>query len=72
MLLHILVGLSILILILSVINYINLSTAQAMKRAKEVGVRKVFGASKKNIVYQFVFETSIITFFALLFALCLT
>lgn len=71
-LLHILVGLSILILILSVINYINLSTAQAMKRAKEVGVRKVFGASKKNIVYQFVFETSIITFFALLFALCLT
>lgn len=71
-LLHILVGLSILILVLSVINYINLSTAQAMKRAKEVGVRKVFGASKKNIVYQFVFETSIITFFALLFALCLT
>lgn len=71
-LLQILVGLSILILVLSIINYINLSTAQAMKRAKEVGVRKVFGASKKNIVYQFVFETILITFFALLFALCLT
>lgn len=66
------VGLSVLILALSIINYINLSTAQAMRRAKEVGVKKVFGASKKNIIAQFVFETSLITLFALFFALCIT
>lgn len=65
-------GLAALILVLSVINYINLSTAEAMRRAKEVGVRKVLGASKQNIIYQFVFETAIITVFAMLLALCLT
>lgn len=65
-------GLAALILVLSVINYINLSTAEAMRRAKEVGVRKVIGASKQNIICQFVFETAIITVFAMLLALCLT
>src|SRR5690606_35558859 len=39
----ILVGLSVLILILSIVNYVNLSTANAVKRAKEVGVRKILG-----------------------------
>src|SRR5690606_15406791 len=62
-------GLSILILVLSIVNYINLATANATKRAKEVGVRKVTGATKKNIVYQFTFETMLITFFSLLIAL---
>jgi len=66
------IGLAALILVLSVINYINLSTAEAMRRAKEVGVRKVLGASKQNIICQFVFETAIITVFAMLLALCLT
>ena len=65
-------GLSVLILILSIINYVNLSTAQAIRRAKEVGVRKVLGASKQNIILQFVFETALLTLFALLFALSLT
>ena len=45
--LMIMMGLSILILILSVVNYINLATANAIKRAKEVGVRKIVGASKE-------------------------
>lgn len=65
----IMVGLSILILILSIVNYINLATANAIKRAKEVGVRKIIGASKGNIVRQFLFETTIITLFAILLAL---
>lgn len=65
----IMIGLSVLILILSIFNYINLATANAVKRAKEVGVRKILGASKKNIVIQFVFETSLITLFSILLAL---
>ncbi|WP_369753821.1 ABC transporter permease [Flavobacterium sp. WC2409] len=65
----IMVGLSVLILILSIVNYINLATANAVKRAKEVGVRKVVGASKSTIVLQFIFETALISLFSILLAL---
>jgi putative ABC transport system permease protein len=67
--LMIMLGLSILILILSIVNYVNLATANAIKRAKEVGVRKVIGASKANIIQQFIFETIIISLFSILFSL---
>ncbi|WP_158730174.1 MULTISPECIES: ABC transporter permease [unclassified Flavobacterium] len=67
--LMIMMGLSILILILSVFNYVNLATANAIKRAKEVGVRKIVGASTNNIVLQFIFEVVLITFFSLLLSL---
>nr|WP_322623570.1 ABC transporter permease [uncultured Flavobacterium sp.] len=65
----IMVGLSVLILVLSITNYVNLSTANAIKRAKEVGVRKILGATKANVVKQFLFETFITTIVALLLAL---
>jgi putative ABC transport system permease protein len=65
----IMMGLSILILILSIVNYINLATANAIKRAKEVGIRKIVGASKSNIIIQFIFETTLITLFSIFFAL---
>jgi putative ABC transport system permease protein len=67
--LMIMVGLSFLILILSIVNYINLATANAIKRAKEVGVRKIIGATKSNIVRQFLFETILITTFSILLSL---
>lgn len=67
----ILMGLSILILSLSIVNYINLATANAIKRAKEIGVRKIAGAGKGQIVIQFVFETALITVFSALLALVL-
>ncbi len=67
--LMIMVGLSVLILMLSIVNYINLATANAIKRAKEVGVRKIVGASKANIIKQFIFETVLITTFSILLAL---
>lgn len=67
--LMIMVGLSILILVLSIVNYVNLATANAIKRAKEVGVRKIIGASKNNIIRQFVFETVLITSLSVLLAL---
>ncbi|WP_289658913.1 ABC transporter permease [Flavobacterium panacagri] len=65
----ILMGLSILILSLSIVNYINLATANAIKRAKEIGVRKIAGAGKGQIVVQFIFETALTTIFSVLLAL---
>ncbi|MBZ4035513.1 FtsX-like permease family protein [Flavobacterium sp. 17A] len=65
----IMMGLSLLILVLSIVNYINLATANAVKRAKEVGVRKISGASKGDIVSQFLFETALTTTFSILLAL---
>lgn len=65
----IMVGLSILILILSIVNYINLATANAIRRAKEVGVRKIVGASKAEIIKQFLFETIITVSISILLAL---
>ncbi|WP_276378944.1 ABC transporter permease [Flavobacterium sp. H4147] len=70
-LLYIMAGLSVLILVLSLVNYINLATASAIKRAKEVGVRKIVGASKNQIIVQFIFETAIIVTLAILFALAI-
>ena len=67
--LMIMMGLSVLILILSIVNYVNLATANAIKRAKEVGVRKVLGASKRNIVKQFIFETVITAVISILISL---
>lgn len=59
-----LMGLAIFILLIAIINFINLSTAQSVQRAKEVGVRKVLGSSRTKIVYQFLTETGVITLFA--------
>lgn len=64
----ILLGLSVLILSLSGINQINLKTAQASQRAKEVGVRKVVGSSKSKLVLQFLLETFMICMAAYIIA----
>ncbi len=56
---------ALLIIVLAWINYINLSTAKSMERAKEVGVRKVAGASKQQLIKQFLTESFIINLIAL-------
>ncbi|MGI9526621.1 MAG: ABC transporter permease [Weeksellaceae bacterium] len=61
----ILFGLSVLILLLSAINFINLTTAQASQRAKEVGVRKALGTTKTQLILQFILETFILCLLAL-------
>ncbi|MDV2447201.1 antibiotic ABC transporter permease [Elizabethkingia anophelis] len=68
----ILFSLSVLLLLMSAINFINLKTAQASQRAKEVGVRKALGSGKFQLTIQFMLETFIITFTAYLLSLALT
>ena len=63
---------AIFLLVISCINFVNLSTAYATKRASEIGVRKVVGAGKKTLIWQFLVETSLITFIAFSLAILLT
>jgi len=56
------------VLLIACINYMNLSTARSSKRAREVGLRKVVGASKRQLLRQFMGESVIISFFSLLLA----
>ena len=55
---------ALLLLLIASINFINLATARSSKRAKEVGLRKVIGAERKQLVYQFYGEVALITFAA--------
>ncbi len=64
--------LSLIILIVISINFINLSTVRAMRRAKEVGVRKSIGALREQIVVQFLTESTLTAGIAALFSICLT
>ncbi len=54
------------ILLLAVINYMNLATARSMKRAKEVGMRKVIGAKREHVIFQFLAESVILCIASLL------
>jgi len=54
------------------VNYINLTTSRALERAKEVGLRKVMGAGRGQLVRQFIFESVIISLFAFILAAVLT
>ncbi len=56
------------ILLIACMNFINLSTARSAIRAKEVAVRKVAGAGKNKLVFQFLFESVLLTFLALIIA----
>ncbi len=58
-----------LILLIACINYTNLATAQSANRSTEIGVRKVFGAQRKQLFYQFVSESAVLTFGALFLAI---
>lgn len=57
---YMLLGVAFLILVIAWFNYINLSTANTLKRANEVGVRKVIGASQSNLVFQFLGESMLV------------
>lgn len=61
----------VLLILTASINFINLATAQAMGRAKEIGVRKVLGSSKPQLVFQFLGEIFVITFISFVISLAL-
>jgi putative ABC transport system permease protein len=60
-----------LILLIACINYMNLSTARSQKRAKETGINKTLGATRKQMIFRFYTETAVITFIAIVSGLLL-
>jgi putative ABC transport system permease protein len=66
---YILSGIALFILLIACINFINLTVARSLKRAKEIGIRKVVGGSRKQLIIQFLGESFILCLIAFLMAL---
>jgi len=62
-------SIAVFILIIACINYVNLATSRSLERAKEVGLRKIFGAYRTHLIYQFLGESLLIAFIAFALAL---
>jgi putative ABC transport system permease protein len=62
-------SIAVLIVVIAAINFMNLSTAQASRRFKEVGIKKIIGSTRGMLVTQFLSESFILSFFALVLAL---
>jgi putative ABC transport system permease protein len=65
-------AIALLILAIASINYMNLTTAKSANRAKEVGMRKVFGAARYNLINQFLVESILLVFMAVIIAFGIT
>ncbi|MEM6641523.1 MAG: ABC transporter permease [Bacteroidota bacterium] len=68
---HFLLIIGMFVLFIAWINYINLTTARALNRAKEVGVRKVLGSQRSQLIFQFMFESLVLNLLALFIAVLL-
>jgi putative ABC transport system permease protein len=67
-----LLAVALFLLLLGCINFINLATAQSSQRAKEIGIRKTIGSSKKQLVFQFLTESFLLTCIATILSIFLT
>lgn len=68
---YVFIGIALMTLLIACINFVNLSTARSLKRAKEVGIRKVMGSQKGQLVAQFLGESLLLSLIALTFSLVL-
>ncbi len=66
---YILGAIALILLILASVNFMNLSTAHSLKRAKEVGIRKTLGSQRKSLIWQFLTESGLIAMGSLVFAI---
>jgi len=66
---YVLAAIAVLIIIIACINFVNLATAQAIQRAKEVGVRKVLGSTRRQLIFQFLGEAALLVAGALILGL---
>ncbi|MCW3106663.1 MAG: FtsX-like permease family protein [Segetibacter sp.] len=62
-------GIALFVLLIACLNFMNLSTVRSLKRAKEVGLRKVVGAERQQLIRQFLGESILVSFFALILSL---
>lgn len=67
-----LILLAVFLLLLGAINFINLSTAQATQRAKEIAIRKTLGSKKTQLIFQFLSETFLLTLFTAIVSIAIT
>jgi putative ABC transport system permease protein len=68
---YLFIAVAVIVLLVAGINFVNLSTARSSKRAKEVGMRKVIGATRKDVVKQFFGESVLLAVFAMIMAVLL-
>jgi putative ABC transport system permease protein len=68
---YILTGIAIFVLLIACINFINLTVARSVKRAKEIGIRKVVGGDRKQLMMQFLGESFVLSFAAFILAIAL-
>jgi putative ABC transport system permease protein len=68
---YVLIGLAMFLLLIACINFINLTVARSVKRSKEIGIRKVVGGDRKQLIYQFMGESFVLSFIAFLLAFVL-